>query len=47
MAVWPRRVVALKNNLFLVPADGGQAFADAGDHFIEAADVDVDVELQF
>ena len=37
-------VVALEDDLLLVPAEAGEEFSDAGDHEVEAADVGVDVE---
>jgi len=40
-------VVTLEDDLFAVPAVAGELFADAGDHVVEAADVGVDVEIEF
>src|SRR5579863_2200164 len=39
-------VVAFEDDLFAVPAVGGQLFTNAGDHVVEAADVGVDVEFE-
>ncbi len=38
-------VVALEDDLLAVPAEGFEAFAVGGDHFVEAADVGVHAEV--